>query len=294
MSVKKTATVASALPDRLQDGDVSLKKLNFGLWYLQHRRLLRGLLIGFLSLVSVSGWVYSFYGLGRYFIVDQEQDRQSLLKMAKSSVNLLAGRNNQPLDISEVKVFGGNQSDLLAQIHNPNERTVVYFTYSFLVDGQVIVQRDGFVLPGQRRYLVALDQKVPAGADVRLSITQARWQKINVREIADWPTFLANHDQLIVADRQISLALGNGQPVTQIKFRLDNRTAFGYWSVPVVMLAYQGDNLLGINELVLAKLKAGESRSVNFAWPELKSADRLEVIPVVNYLEQNNYLPLEK
>lgn len=293
MPIKKSVTNNNTLPDRLGAGDVSLKQLSFGLWYLRHRRLFYSILIGTLAILAIAGWIYGFYGLGRYFIFDQSKDRQSLLEIAQNGVNMLAGRTNQPLSISEVKVLGNNPSDLLAEVYNPNSRTAVYFNYSFVANGKAIVQREGFVLPGQHQYLSAMDQPVPAGVAVQLVISQAFWQKLNPRQIPDWPDFLANHHQLTIADRQINLAGVNGQPVTQVKFRLENKTAYGYWSVPILMLVYQGDNLVGINELVLPKIKSGESRPVSFSWPGLRSADRLEVITIVDYLNTNNYLPLE-
>ncbi len=293
MPIKKVVSTENSLPDRLGDGDISLKKLSFGLWYLRHRRLFYSLAIGTLVVLAIAGWIYGFYGLGRYFIFDRSQDRQSLLEIAQNGVNLLAGRTNQPLSISEVKVFGNNPSDLLAEIYNPNSRTAVYFKYSFTANGQPIVQREGFVLPGQRKYLVATGQQVPAGSAVQLAISQTFWQKLNARQIPDWPAFLSSHDQLAISDRQIGFAGSGGQAVTQVKFRLDNKTAYGYWSVPVLMLVYQGDNLVGVNELVLSKVKSGESRVVNFSWPGLSGADRLEVVTMVDYLNTSNYLPLE-
>jgi len=292
MPIKK-ASSNNNLPDRLGSGDVSLKQLSFGLWYLRHRRLFYSILIGILATLAIAGWIYGFYGLGRYFIFDRNQDRQSLLEIAQNGVNLLAGRSNQPLSFSDVKVLGNNPSDLLAEVYNPNSRTAVYFNYSFVANGQVLIQREGFVLPGQRKYLSARIQQVPAGAAVQLVISQAFWQKINARQIPDWPAFLASHDQLTITDRQISLAGLGGQSVSQVKFRLENKTAYGYWSVPILMLVYQGDNLIGINELVLAKIKSGESRAIGFSWPGLSGADRLEVVTMVDYLNSNNYLPLE-
>ena len=291
MPFKKT-NLETSLLDHVEAGDVSMKKLSFGLWYLRHRRLFLSFLIGIFVLVSMSGWIYGFYGLGHYFIFDREQDRLSLAEMFKTGVNFLAGRTNQALSVSAVKIIGDSPSSLLAEIYNPNNRATAHFVYSFMANGQAIVQRDGFVLPGQHKYLVALDQKVPAGAAVTLVISQAGWQKINPRQIADWPDFLAKHDQLIISDSQISLMSGSGQPVTQIKFQLSNRTSYGYWSVPVLILAYQGENLTSVNELVLAKLKSGETQSVSFAWPELKNADRLEIVPIIDYLDQSNYLPV--
>ncbi len=281
------------LPDQLEPSGISLKKLHFGLWYMRNRRLFFSLVVGFLLVVAISGWVYSFYGLGRYFIFDQINDQQSIREMAETGVNLLAGRNNQPLEISPVKVLGAEQNDFVAEINNPNERTAVYFNYSFQANGETIVQKKGFILPGQHRYLVALDQEKTPGANIELAINQARWQKLNPREIPDWPKFLQERNNLAITDQQIGSSSSASQSVTRIKFNLSNRTAYGYWSVPIVLLAYQGDNLVGINELILSKLKSGETRAVNFAWPNLKGANRLEVITNIDYLDESNYLPLE-
>lgn len=281
------------LPDQLEPSGVSLKKLHFGLWYMRNRRLFFSLVVAFLLIVAISGWVYSFYGLGRYFIFDQINDQQSIKEMAETSVNLLAGRNNQPLEISPVKILGSEQNDFVAEINNPNERTAVYFNYSFQANGETIVQKKGFVLPGQRRYLVALDQKKPAGANVELAVSQARWQKLNAREIPNWSSFLQEHNNLVVSDQQISSTASANQSIVRVKFSLNNRTAYGYWSVPVVLLAYQGDNLVGVNELILSKLKSGETRTINFTWPNLKSANRLEVFTNIDYLDESNYLPLD-
>ncbi len=294
MPLKKEKTEASFLPDRLTDHDISLKKLSFGLWYLRNRRLFLNILIAGLIILSASGWIYSFYGLGRYFIFDREKDRQSLLEMAQTGVNLLAGRTNKPLSIGDVKILGNNPSNLIAEIHNPNERTVVSFRYSFIANEQAVIQREGFILPGQNRYLVALNQNIPIGSSVYLRIDQAYWQRLSAREIPDWPAFLADHNQLVIADRQVSLANGSNQLVSQIKFRLENRSAYGYWSVPILIMAYRGDSLVDINELVLSKLKSGEIRDINFSWPGLTGADRLEIMPIIDFLDQGNYLPVEK
>ncbi|HNW55733.1 MAG TPA: hypothetical protein PKN62_01485 [bacterium] len=280
------------LPDQLEGDEVSLKKLHFGLWYMRNRRLFLTLVVAFLSIVAISGWAYSFYGLGRYFIFDQSEDQQSIMEMAQTGVNLLAGKNNQPLEISPVKILGSKKADFVAEINNPNNRTAVFFNYAFKANDQTIVQKEGFVLPGQRRYLVALDQEKVSGANIDLSISQTKWQKLNAREIPDWEKFLKERNNLVISEQQITLASTNNQPA-RIKFNINNRTAFGYWSVPVLLMAYQDDNLVGVNELILNKLKSGETRNVNFTWSELNRANRLEVTTSINYLDDNNYLPLD-
>jgi len=293
MPVNKSKTSAEVLPDRLTDDDVSLKKLSFGLWYVRHRRLFLNIIIVVLIIFSASGWIYSFYVFGRYFIFDREKDQQMMAEMAQTTVNLLAGHTNQPLTISDVEVLGSKPNNLVAKIYNPNLRTAVFFKYSFVVNEQVLVQRDGFVLPGQTKYLVALNQNIPPGALVYLKIEQANWERLDPRKIPNWPAFLAERDQFVIADKQINLANNSSQLVSQIKFRLENHSAYGYWSVPILMMAYQGDDLVDVNELVLSKVRAGEVKNIIFAWPGLKNVNYVEIVPMINFLDQNNYLPVD-
>jgi len=289
----KNQTSNKVLPDQITDDDVSLKKLSFGLWYMRHRRLFLNIIIVVLIIFSASGWIYSFYVLGHYFIFDRQKDQQLLSEMAQTSVNLLAGRTNQPLSISDVKVLGSGPNNLLAEIYNPNPRTAVFFNYAFVLNGQPIVQRDGFVLPGEKKYLVALNQNIPIGASVYLKIDQVQWQRLDARQIPDWPAFLAERNQLVIADRQINLADNSNRLISQVKFRIENHSAYGYWSVPILIIAYRDGNLVDVNELVLSKLRSGEVRNIVFSWPGLKDVDYIEIIPEVNFLDQENYLPID-
>ena len=58
-------------------------------------------------------------------------------------------------------------------------------------------------------------------------------------------------------------------------------------------MAYQGDDLIDVNELVLSKVRAGEARDIIFAWPGLKNVNYVEIVPMINFLDQNNYLPVD-
>jgi len=59
------------------------------------------------------------------------------------------------------------------------------------------------------------------------------------------------------------------------------------------VIACQGDELVDVNELVLSKVRAGEVKNIIFAWPGLKNVNYVEIVPMINFLDQNNYLPVD-
>ncbi len=55
-------------------GGVTIKKLDWGLWHVEHREMLKKIFYGFLILVGVILWSYVIYGFAYYLLRGMAED----------------------------------------------------------------------------------------------------------------------------------------------------------------------------------------------------------------------------
>ena len=107
-------------------GGLSDKKLNFGLWIVEHKNLFRRILITLLLIIGGVSWSYTIYGFSYYFAIgryDDEKIVNDLLAINTIEHNYLVDLSAQDLIYSPVQILKttSDKYDLIVQIQNPNK-----------------------------------------------------------------------------------------------------------------------------------------------------------------------------
>jgi hypothetical protein len=282
---------------------ITTKKLNFGVWYVEHREQFKKILIGFLTAVAVVSWLYTLYGFFYYAIWGMKQDRLSAYELAKTNVighDYIARISAKDLQISATEVLKSSSQkyDFIAKIKNPNQKWRSEFSYYFYSGDKRTETLQGFILPGEEKYLVIFNQDFSGGSAVRLAIENIGWSRINQHKIPDWASFSAGHLNIVVKDIVFTPANKSGLTdkinLNQLGFAAINKTAYNYREVDFVVLLYSGSAVIGVNKYKLKDFMSGEERQIQANWPgALGRVSKVEVIPEVNIMDDGAYLKFE-
>lgn len=264
---------------------LSLAKINFGLWLSEKRKTISRIFIIILILVSIFFFSYSIYNYILYF-TQQENTPEPV-------VNITAPRNQvSDLVISDTQALKINgYYDFVTSLSNPNERFRASFEYCFLESGEEIACEQGFVLPGEKKYLLALNKKVDKPlANVSVEIRDTSWQRVDNREIPDWPTFYKDRLNLSFSNVKVTPS-GTSGGRNYLEFTVTNDSAYSYQQAPLNIIFYRDSQIVGVNRYVANNLMSGEKRLVRLSWATIMpGVNRSEISPDLNILDDMVYL----
>ncbi len=284
---------------------VSIKKLNFGLWYIEHKDLMRKAFLIFLGLVAAISWGYTIYGFGYYIAKGMQEDEninRNLIATGNVNLNYLSQTAPKNLAIGQVQVLNSgfdNKFDYIVKITNPNPKIWADFEYDFAGNGTTTETESGFILPGDSKYIMSLANDGPYPEDLRLQINNLTWHRIDAHEIGDWRTFRDNHlAGLSVANINYSSGLGSssgtstpGVDMNHVSFDVTNNTAYNYANLGFDILMSDGTDLVAVNKYTIDSLMSSQSQHIDVIWSgSLPSSSQISVIPEVNIMDKNVYL----
>jgi len=144
-----------------------------------------------LIFIDVLFWGYIFYGLVNYYFIEEPKFSAATKELSRfqNYVALRAGSEPVNLAAGATSIFsiGSGRYDFAALIKNDNPRWYIEFDYNFVVDGEVLPSKSGFILPGEEKYLLNLGQEFKTKPrQARLEVNNLSWKKINGHEIADY------------------------------------------------------------------------------------------------------------
>lgn len=280
---------------------IATKQLEVGLWYIEHKKQFKMILIGFLIIMSVIFWVYGIYGLAYYIARGMNEDEiliKELVQVNGISHNYVKQISAKDLVMGPVEIIrlSDKKYDLYNKLKNDNLKWWAEFDYYFIAAGRQTQKTRGYILPKETRHLTALAQDLPyQPEDSRLIIENISWRRINQHQIADWQTY--KNSRLNITGADIKFIPANANPLSeklslnQLSFTAVNQTAYNYWEAGFVILLYAGDRLIGINHYILNDFMSEQKRLVEISWPgNLSRADRIEIIPEINIMKDDIYI----
>lgn len=264
---------------------LTLGKINFGLWLSEKRKTISKILIIALVAISVFFFSYSIYNYVLYFL---HQDDPEVVPVTVNAPR------NQVVDlvVSDTQALKINGSyDLISSVQNSNDRFRADFHYCFLAAETEIFCDQGFILPGEKKYLLALNREVPSGIEaVTLQIEDVNWKRIDNREIPDWSTFYQNRLNFSFSGIKMTPS-GTSGGRNYLEFTVSNDTAYSYSQVPLNIIFYKDQQVVGANRYVANNLMSGESRPVRLSWlTTLAGVNRSEISPDLDILDESIYL----
>lgn len=280
---------------------LSIKRLEFALWFTENKFKLYKLLAGILLFIGLVSWGYTLYSFGHYWIVGIDQDNLLANQIVRTSgidheyvvsvsaKNLLAGA-------TQILGSTNGKYDLVAQIENANPRHWGLVTYHFVVNGTPTPKATTFILPSESKRLLQLGQEfTPAPSDAELVIDNVGWERISKKIIPDWPAFKANLLNFEITDKKFTPARTSGLSeklsLSQLSFTAINHSPYNYLTVNFDAFIYVGPTLIGVNQFRVDNFQSDEKREIaaNFLG-QFSRADNIEIVPNVNILDSGNFL----
>lgn len=279
---------------------VSTKSLDFGLWFIEHKKQLRSALVIILIVISAISWSYTIYGFAYYIAKGMADDEKLISEMVRNSNpghNYIASQAAEDLNYYPALVLKSSDKryDFLAQLKNPNKDWWAEFYYYFTVGQTKTKIEKGFILPQETKFLLTLAQEFSYQPQVQLVIENLRWQRVNAHLIPDWNDYYASHLNIVNSDIKFLPASLSGLSekvmLNQLDFTSVNKTPYNYWQVDYIILLFGGDNVISVNKYSLTDFMSGQVRSVNLSWPgNLGRVSKIEINPEINIMQDDIYI----
>jgi len=281
---------------------LSLKKLNFGLWYLEHKDLLRISIYVFLGLIAFITWSIFFKTFGYYVLVGMREDQALINEMVNNPGILheqVLKTAAHPIQVKSANVIlnsNGNY-DIVTKISNVNKKYFSRFVYYFNAGNEKIGPFEDFILPNEEKYLILNNHEFSRRpGSVKLDISNS-WNKIDGHKIKDWNIYRDNYIDFDISNKKFSnpreSSLSEKLNLSVVEFDIKNNSAYSYYSVELDVLLYSRGKLVAVNKYPLERFDSGENRHINMTWSgKVNRADTIEIVPNIDILERDiMYIP---
>lgn len=280
-------------------GRFTTGELKMASWWVKNRLLLRRLGYGSLIAVSALLWGYVLWSLLDAYAISYPRESRIVRDIALNQQRLAALQTDQPQDVSlsDVSVYQStdNRLDMAVEVTNPNPMWWVEFNYKFNISGEETPFRTGYALPNGTQILTELGYrpKSPGVGNASLVVENVRWHRVDPKVVgSSYADFAKSRSAFDAKDVSYATDLVIGtKPVGQSSFTLVNGSAYGFWSVDLVVRLWRGPSVVAVNKISVTNVQPGESRPVKLVWLEnLPGITKTEVIPQVNLLDPSVYL----
>lgn len=282
---------------------LSTKKLNFGLWYVQNRKKIRGGVAVFLIIISLSFGLYAGYHFAYYYAIGIKEDQkmvQEMIDLKTVDHDYLLSLGPEKLLISSVESRGGDTGlyDFFVKVENRNPKHYAIFKYCFEGRAGSIECGTNFILPSSSKYILALSQETSANNQIIFKINELNWRRVSLHKYPNWEQFKNDRIDFKIEDYNFtpSTATGLSEKISlnQLEFTIKNNTIYNYWSVPLNIILYSGSFVAGVNQYTVTRFMSEESRTIILSWPgSIGSVSNIEVSPELNILKDDIYIRYE-
>lgn len=272
---------------------ISDRQLNIGLWFIENRKKIKQGLIIFLIFFAASTLSYSTYHLTDYFLYGQKHDQKIMQEMSQSSVDSefirqVMSPDNLFFSFTDAFYVDGRY-DFMTKIKNPNPRHRAFFTYCFEEVDRQLACGESFILPGQDKYVLELNEEISGGVGaVNFVIKDISWRRITAHMIDDWESYKKERFRFRVSDVDFNIANNN----YYLEFAIANNSSFNFYEVPLQIILIGSRGEIGANQYTVTNLKSEEKTRLSITWPTgTQRASQVLIIPDVNILDEDNYMP---
>lgn len=281
----------------MSDGNaLSERGLEFSLWYVKHKVLLRRVLLGLMVAIDAAFLAYTVFGAGRDLVLIPSRKKYEFeLLRAQLPSNPLETSRPQDLQLGGVELLHtGGAADVLARVRNPNPQWYVRFNYTIGLGDKVENAADGFLLPGEERPFFKTFRTRASGTVV-FNIENVSWRRIRGQEAADFESWKAERIRFEVTGAQFLPALdGDKGGLSRATFTVTNNSAYSYLAPKFLVLLYRGSRLVAIQGVVVDRFQTGEARQVEVSWfDRIGAVSNIEVVPEIDIMNPEVYLAPE-
>lgn len=279
--------------------ELSERELTWGYWYVTHREQLQRMLVIALITLSVILYGYAFYRVIHIYAFEQEEYARSLATATQDYIDYAGIRQLnqiQPVQVIARQIIpgtGGNV-DVVARVRNPNTKWALKsFTYRFGVGTAILDEERSFLLPGEEKFLMALNVKASAAGNPQVLVDHEQWQRV-----IQYETWGPERLSFAISEKSFTPSrqgeISDQLQLSEVTAKLTNDTAYNYNELEVQVALYSGTRLTAVNRVTLPDVRSGESREIAARFfGSLPSVSSVELIPTVNILDQASYRDFE-
>ncbi|MBT3230628.1 hypothetical protein HN358_02495 [Candidatus Uhrbacteria bacterium] len=257
-----------------------LHKIFFILWVVFDVAL-----VGLLILVTVG-----------YLISGQWKDRASTAGLVQNLSSIHSAAESQSASsifVGETVVIGsGDGYDFYVELENSNEDWYASFDYAFEFGSEKTSQHHGFILPGESRVFVALNEEFEGGASgAEMIVSDIEWQRVDAHSVDDYSQWYADHIDFQIVDSEHGTVKVGSENIVRSSFTIKNNTPYSYWSAPFVLILERNGTPVGVNQISIAGFETGETREIDINWfDNTPSSGDLVIQPAIDYLDDDVYM----
>lgn len=280
----------SPLSNEQLQSPLSERELHAAVWYVAHRAALRRIFT--LALAVVNLGIISGLAIGIVRLVFTPSLSGLERDFVDAPIAYASFRDvfePQGLVVRRITAVPYEQNlHLVADIVNPNngwyaERAEI----QFITPNRVLPPVAVSFLPGEQRIVPMFRVEGARRSDhISVSIGTIAWRRI--RGSVEASPFVVDTPAVD------EIPVGTNAIATRVRSRLHNSAPRGFWNVRVMVVLRRGEQILGVVESTLERVKSGESRpfEVRFLtrFPQGTQAD---ITPLWNPFDEDNILPLE-
>lgn len=291
------------MPDEwLQKEDESTaRSYRVSSWWIRNRGPLKRLLIGAGFAVELFVFLFIAWTFIDAFLVSYTKEHRAIGEMAvlgyTDSTTYRRNHEAAPLTLGVARSLPASiGSDMYVEITNPNTEWYATLRYRFVWAGGTSKEETGFILPGESKpFVVFGETDIAVGQAVRVELLSVDWQRIDTHVVGAYETFRDEHLRLPIEDVSFSTDVSiEGKTIGVSSFVVANQTGFNFYQPGFFVVLYRGNQVVGVNKVVLDALAPGDRRTVEVRWfGTLPAADRSTVIPDIQIFSQEAYQALQ-
>jgi len=280
---------------------ITTKKLDLGLWYIEHKIFFKKILIIALGAIVGLSWSYTIYGFAYYFAKGKSQDEAYLAALARSDIasheNILkSSAKNLVYSTVTALSSSGNRYDLIATVKNQNLKFRGDFKYCFFRQGSEVDCSSSYIFPGEVKFIMALANKFSSKpSDVQFVVSDVNWSRIDGHIYGEWQEFKNEHINFSFSGINFKPASSSGLSdkleYNTLDFTATNNSPYNYWNVGLNILLYRNNSLIGVNKFTIEEFLSGETKEVKMSWPgSIGQVSEVKISPEIDIMNENSYI----
>lgn len=304
-AVVKAAQIDKANIRKYKDPEgLTVTKLNLGLWTIKNRKIFLYIFMAALALISAATWPSFIYTYGHYLIFGMKNDRALSNSLANTPTNvhsIVMAQAPKPMVVFDLKNVAANNksADLYVQIFNPNEKHWGIFTYQFTDGDTVYHEEEGYIYPGEQKYLFYLGlENIGVLSNIKFEMKKLDWHRITAHEFVDWKLF--KDERMIISFNEINFTpavktiLTEKIYLNQLSFDISNNSAYNYHDIDLKIFLYNQSRVVGINSAKAGEIHSSETKTIELVWPgRISRVSRVEIFPEIKITDPSVYIKFD-
>ena len=269
------------------------KELKIVYFFITKKELLKKIFIVLLVLFNLSIYSYSIYHFSQYLA--QSKDHEKMLKeLASQYINYqelhkIISPIPPEIVLNKAIFLGSSKYNLVCQVINPNKNWLIEsLDYKFVSSNFETKKFQSFILPEEEKILVDFNERISQfPKDIFCQIENIRWKRIKPKDYY----LLEIPKKFLIKDlKHIPAKKEEERDITIFKFL--NSTVYNFWQIDLIIIAYQGEEIVGVERASLKEILSGQEKEVKIIWlNKMPFVSEVKIYPEINIFDPSSFLP---